>query len=173
MPIGSIGANSSTGIIAGRMSLQDDIRTLQRVALFADFADEQLRLLAFGAEDRDLAAGTTLFEAGERADAGYVIVSGAVEFQDAEGAALGRAGPGALIGELALMVETERPSRAVVTEASRVILIRRSLFRRMLQEFPDLARRVQTAFLARLKTTTSGLERVRAALTALDDADSA
>ncbi len=153
------------------MSLQDDINTLHRVPLFAGFADEQLRLLAFGAEDRDLSAETELFETGDRADAGFVVVSGEIEFRDSHDTVVGRAGPGALIGEIALMVETERTNKAVVVRPSRIIVIRRSLFRRMLQEFPDLALSVHRAFLSRLNQTTRGLEKVRATLLALDETE--
>ncbi|PLX36585.1 MAG: hypothetical protein C0606_15035 [Hyphomicrobiales bacterium] len=150
------------------MSLNDDISALQRVSLFEDFADDQLRLLAFGAEDRDLSAGSVLYEQGDRADSAYVVVSGALELFGPNDEPIGRAGPGTLIGELALMVDTERTNRAVVNERTRVILIRRSLFRRILQEFPDLARRVQQDFTARLQETARGLARVQDRLDALD-----
>ncbi len=43
------------------MALTDDIMLLGQVPLFAGFSDDQLRLIAFGAERRRVAAGQTLF----------------------------------------------------------------------------------------------------------------
>ena len=43
------------------MALDDDIRILSSVSLFKGFTPEQLRLLAFGAENLKLSAGRELF----------------------------------------------------------------------------------------------------------------
>ena len=48
-------------------------------------------------------------------------------------------GAGALLGELALITETRRPATAVTTEDCDLIRIPRTLFRRMLEEYPDIA----------------------------------
>ena len=46
------------------MSLDDDIRILTSVNLFYGFTQEQLRLLAFGAENTRLPAGKELYQEG-------------------------------------------------------------------------------------------------------------
>ena len=48
-------------------------------------------------------------------------------------------GAGALLGELALITETRRPATDVTTEDCDLIRIPRTLFRRMLEEYPDIA----------------------------------
>lgn len=154
------------------MSLESDVRILRRVPLLASFADDQLRLLAFSAENRRLAAGTRLFSAGDRADSGYVVASGAVELMVTRGridVSIARLEPGELVGALALVVDGVRPNAAVVAEDSELIQIRRVLFRRMLEEYPEAGIRMRDHFAGELKTTTDALMRVRDRLTSLDE----
>src|SRR5205814_8208300 len=73
---------------------------------------------------------TTLFRSfrtGDDADAGYIVQRGAFSVEDG-GSAEAIAGPGALIGELALIKAMRRPSTATAVEYSSVIRIARSLF---------------------------------------------
>ena len=68
------------------MRLDDDIRVLSGVSLFEGFTQEQLRLLAFGAESLRLLAGKDLYEEGAAADSGYVIVRGRIVlYRDRDG----------------------------------------------------------------------------------------
>lgn len=139
------------------MSLESDIDILADVALFAGLSRDQLRLLAFGAEHRSLRAGEYLYRADARADAGFVVAAGRVQLVR-DGAwgrkVLGEAGPGTLLGELALIAETQRGSSALTLEACEVIRISRPLFRRMLQEFPEIAEDLQARIAAELAELT-------------------
>lgn len=151
------------------MSLDNDIGLLRDIELFADFSDEQLRLLAFGTEDRRLDAGTVLFEAGDRADSAYLIASGQIELRSGDDTQLLLVvRPGAMIGETSLLTESTRQNRAVVNEMATVVQIRRSLFRRILGEYPDLARRLRDSFTRKLTGTITDLNRVRKTLEELD-----
>ncbi len=147
------------------MSLESDIEILSGVALFADLTHDQLRLLAFGAEHRVVRAGEYLYRAEARADAGFVLVSGEVDLVMGEGAdakTLSTVGPGSLLGELALVIETRRGSNAVTRTDCEVIRISRSLFRRMLQEFPGIAETLRERIAADLVGLTG-------AITAMED----
>jgi len=86
-----------------------------------------------------------LFHAGDTADAGYVVQSGAIRVssEDAGGYRDVVANPGTLIGELALVVEMQRPSTAVAIAESSVLRISRSMFQRVLEGHPDAARRLR------------------------------
>ncbi|MBA4611509.1 cyclic nucleotide-binding domain-containing protein [Stappia taiwanensis] len=157
------------------MSLARDMDLLRKVPLLADFPDEQLRLLAFSAENVSYRDGEVLFVEGERADGGLVVASGAVMLES-ENEANGqgdRYGPGSLIGETALLVETRRPARAVASGATDVIRIRRALFKRMLQEFPDIAQRLFDSRAARFRDTAAALGRVGTLLEQLEREHSA
>lgn len=124
------------------MSLESDITVLREVPLFADLTDDQLRLLAFGADHRRLRQGEVVFRAEARADAGFVVAGGEVVLQKGPTGrerTIGRYGRGALIGELALITETRRPASAVAATDCDLIHITRLLFRRMLEEYPEIA----------------------------------
>ncbi len=152
------------------MSLVRDMELLRQVPLLAEFPDEQMRLLAFSAENVSYRDGEVLFIAGERADAGLVVASGEVllEGADEERKELGTFGPGSLIGETALLVETRRPARAVAVGPTEVIRIRRALFKRMLQEFPDIATRLFESRAGRFRATVGALARVGTVLEQLE-----
>ena len=64
------------------------------------------------------------------------------------------AGPGTLLGELALIAETKRPATAIAVEPSTVIRISRSLFLKMLEGYPEAANilRDQIAARARMRS---------------------
>jgi CRP-like cAMP-binding protein len=124
------------------LSLEDDIRIIASVPLFEDLSTEQLRLLAFGAERITLARGRELYRESQNAECGYVVVSGEIDlFRDTLRGReiIKRVGPGTLLGELALITETARLSGAFAPEEAQVMRINRSLFRRMLEEYPETA----------------------------------
>jgi CRP-like cAMP-binding protein len=124
------------------MSLESDIAVLREVPLFADLTDDQLRLLAFGADHRRLRQGEVVFRIDARADAGFVVAAGEVLLQRGPAGqerTIGRYGRGALIGELALITETRRPASAIAATDCDLIHITRLLFRRMLEEYPEIA----------------------------------
>ncbi|MFM9974814.1 MAG: cyclic nucleotide-binding domain-containing protein, partial [Beijerinckiaceae bacterium] len=81
-----------------------------------------------------------LFRAGDASDGAYLILSGSMALMAAETEQIH--GPGALIGESALFVETQRPATAVALEALSVRRISRHLIRRVLVEFPETASRI-------------------------------
>ena len=83
------------------MSIENDVALLERVPTLRLLGMTALRMLAIGSEQRDFARGDVLFNAGDDADAGFIVQRGAFRIEDGGGAEI-VAGPGALIGELAL-----------------------------------------------------------------------
>ena len=75
------------------------------------------------------------------------------------------AGPGTLIGETALFTEAKRTAAAVAREPSTVVRIPRQLFLKMLEGYPDAARRMRDAIAAKVGRTAAELSRVRNVLT--------
>lgn len=122
------------------MSLDSDIRLLSKVRLFEGFKPDHLRLLAFGAEARAVAKGTRIYRQGAYSDGGYIIVDGNVDLiSGVNDTIISSHGVASLIGEMALISETEHAATAVTTQHSEVLKIPRPLFRRMLEEYPELA----------------------------------
>ena len=138
------------------MSIEDDVALLERVPTLRLLGTTALRMLAIGSEQRDFARGEVLFNAGDDADAGFIVQRGAFRIEDDAGAEI-VAGPGALIGELALVVAMQRPSTAIALEHSSVIRIARSLFQRVLESDPDAARRLRDEFATRTSQIASDI----------------
>jgi CRP-like cAMP-binding protein len=113
-------------------------------------------MLAIGSEQRRVARGEALFNAGDDADAGFIVQRGALRIEDGGGAAI-VAGAGALIGELALITAMQRPSTAIALEDSSVIRIARSLFQRVLESDPAAARRLRDEFASRTSQIASDI----------------
>jgi CRP-like cAMP-binding protein len=136
------------------MSIEDDVALLERVPTLRLLGTTSLRMLAIGSEQRDFARGDVLFNAGDSADAGYIVQRGAFRIDDGGSVEI-IAGPGALIGELALVVAMPRPSTAIALEHSSVIRVARSLFQRVLESDPAAARRLRDEFANRTSQIAS------------------
>jgi CRP-like cAMP-binding protein len=113
-------------------------------------------MLAIGSEQRNYGHGDVLFNAGDDADAGFVVQRGSFRIDDGVSAEI-IAGPTALIGELALVVVMKRPSTAVALDNSTVIRIPRSLFARVLESDPAAARRLRDEFATRTSQIASDI----------------
>ena len=145
------------------MALDDDIRLLSGVSLFKGFTQEQLRLLAFGAEGLKLPSGKDLYEEGADADSAYVVAKGKIVlFREREGkrVTLDYSGPGTMLGELALIAETKRLTSARADTDTELIRLNRKLFRRILEEYPDLAVMLHGRVLDELQTLLGRIEKL-------------
>jgi len=149
------------------MTIEDDIAFLGHLPTFAQLGYSTLQIVAIGSETKQLADGEILFRAGETTDAGYVIRAGALKLttQDPRRSDRGVTfGPGALIGELALVTETVYSASAIAVEPTIVIRISRSLFCKVLEGFPNAARLMRDRFAERANMASGELSRLRAIL---------
>lgn len=150
------------------MSIEDDIATLEAVPTLRALGPHALRILAIGCESRALEEGEVLFKMGEPADCGYVIQEGAVVLNPpapgSDRPPLAMVGPGALLGELALILDTRRPVTAVATEPAIVMRISRHLFRKTLEGFPEAAERLRDHLAERARETAEDISLVGAVL---------
>ncbi len=146
------------------MTIEDDIAFLQRVPALAILGRDALRILAIGTENRYVHEGVTLFGEGEQADGAYVVQEGSFDLVKRDNGAATVVGPGALIGEVALISETRRPVSAVAREPSSVVRIPRQLFLKVLESDPDAALRMRDTVAARVNQTATEFARVRAGL---------
>jgi len=125
------------------LALKDDIALFQQLSIFRDLSEDHLRLLAFGAERRRLEPGHVLFRHGAQADAAFVVMHGRLElsaYSPSMGEhVVGEALPGSILTEIAMIAEADRQFTATARQDSEVIRISRILFRRMLEEYPDVA----------------------------------
>jgi CRP-like cAMP-binding protein len=144
------------------VALEDDIRTLGETPMLDQLGRDAQRLIAFSADRVRLGAGDVLFREGERADSGYVVVSGAITL--ARRGVEKRVGRATLIGELALITDAARPATATATEPTELLRIARGLFARLFDEYPDLARKLHARIAARLQADIAELHSIEALL---------
>ena len=147
------------------MAIDDDITFLERVPTLSLLGRQALRILAIGAETRYIHSGEVLFKRGEEADGAYVIQDGRFKLSSNDGNEL-TVGPCTLLGEVALFSETRRPATARALEPSTVLRIPRFLFVRMLDSFPEAARKLREILAGRLDQATREISNVRAVLDA-------
>jgi CRP-like cAMP-binding protein len=141
------------------MALVDDVRDLARNPTLRDLEPEALRLIAFSAETRILRAGDILFRRGDVSDGGYVVLSGSIALETGGPATIVRAPM--LLGDAALITETSRPATALAREPSSVLKISRTLFHRVLTEYPDSAVRLRRTLANRLDALSQDLDMLR------------
>ncbi|MBX8825573.1 cyclic nucleotide-binding domain-containing protein [Ochrobactrum sp. SFR4] len=124
------------------MALDDDIQFLSTIGLFEAFSAQHLRLLAFGAERMVLRTGRELFHEGQSADCAYIVVSGSITLfhEGKQGRVnLRSISTGTVLGEMALIAQSSRLTGAVADTETEVIRLSRSIFHRILEEYPELA----------------------------------
>ena len=111
---------------------------------FLSCASERLkRLLASQAREILLEPGEVLFEQGDKGDALFVIVDGAVEFSILSAAgrklSLDIMHPGAIFGEIALFDPGPRTATATASQPTRVRRVRNPDVLEQLRQHPELA----------------------------------
>ncbi len=143
------------------MALNTEIAFLSKIPLFEGFSEEMLRLLAFGSERRAIEKNRYLFHEGTAADCAFVIASGRFELtrKDRKGKprVVGEATAGDLLGELAIISATERKLTALALEDSETLRISRPMFRRMMEEYPQIATLLRRRINANLASLLHGI----------------
>jgi CRP-like cAMP-binding protein len=147
------------------MTIEDDIAFFERVPTLNMLGRAALRILAIGAESRYVHSGEVLFSAGDVADSGFIVQEGTFSLMarqpEGENIVVGR---GTLLGELALLVETVRPVTATANEPSTVLRIPRTLFLKMLEGYPDAAKKLRDIMATRADQATHEIYGVRSML---------
>jgi len=141
------------------MSLDSDVKRMAGTSPFHLLPREALQLLAFSCEKRGYQAGQTLFGEGDAADGAFLVLEGEIVLSAKQQER--RVGPGALIGETALVAEVLRGATAKALGEASALRIPRATFRRVLGEFPDAAVKVRALAAARVGKLFGELERVR------------
>jgi CRP-like cAMP-binding protein len=145
------------------MALDDHIRILSGVRLFEGFTQEQLRLLAFGAEVMRLQAGKKLYREDDDADSAYIVMRGRIGLfreHDGERVEVSTADTGVVLGEMALIADSRRLTSAEAISDADVLRINRSMFRRILEEYPGTAEALRERIIEDLQALIRRIEQV-------------
>lgn len=136
------------------------LRHLQRVPLFSGFNESELRRIADLSRIREAPAGTVITQIGDAGDSFFIIIDGMAAVRTPVGAG-SQLQPGDCFGEMSLVDGEPRSATIVATTDLRLLVVDRAHFWRLLDETPELMRRILTILSRRVR----GLEQtIRAIL---------
>lgn len=140
---------------------------LKRFTLLAELEEEEREAVAEELESVTLGPGTELFAEGEQGEGLYFVAEGRVRIASgqADGAEV-ELGPGAALGAFALVTSGPREVRAETLSQARVLVLRRSAFRRFADAEPRAACRLLEAILR--DTARAGREALQLASPVVD-----
>lgn len=127
------------------------LELLASVPLLSGLNSKELEAVGQLAEEVDVGPGKVLTQQGAWGHEFFVIVSGDVAI-DRDGQHLTNLGPGAFLGELALLGGTPRTATATTTTASRLLVLGQGQFRDLLASYPSIRTAVLEALGQRLAT---------------------
>ena len=119
--------------------------------------------MAFAAERQTFPRGHTIIKQGETADAAYFLLNGSAELKQGKNV-MGRAEPGALLGELAMLGGTTYALTATATETVSAVRIDNALFNRVAGEYPEFGRAVLQSLSDKLESSVREFDGIRALL---------
>ena len=114
------------------------IDRMKTSAMFAQLGDRKLRAVAQYIDDLEMAAGTTLMTEGSFPYELMIIVEGAADVMIG-GEKVGEVGPGAVLGEMALLKKGKRTATVVTSAASKMLVMSGRAFAGLVKTHPDVA----------------------------------
>jgi CRP-like cAMP-binding protein len=145
------------------VSIDKDIAILEQVPMLRALGRSALRMIAMGAETRELQPGDVLFLPGQKIDSAYLVQDGVFQLS-ADPARSGKVievGAGTLLGEFALLAETAQPLIATAVDQAVVIRISRSMFLRILEDDVGAAIRLRDYVAQRARAAIADVLDVR------------
>jgi CRP/FNR family cyclic AMP-dependent transcriptional regulator len=143
--------------------MSDRIRELlTSVELFAEMNEEEIVDLTSLAQIKKLDKDTTIFHAGDPADAVFVVASGRVKVvitsSDGKEFILTVLGAGQVFGEMALLESAPRSASVVTLSAVEVLVINRADFQHLLDSNPRISLRLMAILSRRLRRANAKME---------------
>ena len=123
------------------LSKNEKIDLLRRIPLFAECTKAELIEVAISADEREVAAGRSLTEQGQRGQEFFIVVEGAVTVRR-NGRKLADLGPGDWFGEIAILTYKPRTATVTATSPVRLLVISDRAFRRVVETTPRIALKV-------------------------------
>jgi CRP/FNR family cyclic AMP-dependent transcriptional regulator len=129
------------------------VQALKGVPLFQSLSRKDLTQLARVSEDLEVEPGKALCKEGEVGQEFFVIVDGKVKVTR-KGRRLATRGGADFVGEIALLEDLPRTATVTAETPLRVFVLTGKDFRHLLDEKPDVERRVLRALARRLAETS-------------------
>lgn len=130
--------------------------TLAQVDLFSALDKKELQILANSCQERSYSAGATIMAQGDTGVGLYVIKSGKVRIIQASSPdraeeVIGAAGPGEVLGEMALLDDLPRSASVVAVDDVTALLLPVWEFRTALRKHPEITLKLLGTLSRRLR----------------------
>ena len=135
---------------AGSLGLVERVAALHRIELFARVPGRVLVAVADAVDEIRLAPGEVLMEEGAVESHLYAIVEGRVRVHRGD-QTLVELGPGATVGELAVLVPAPRTASVTALEPTLVLRVDQPVLDDLLAEWPELTHGVIAELVSRLR----------------------
>lgn len=140
--------------------MSNAIEVLRPVELFAHLNDEQLAQLAAHSREVQFRKNAILMTEGDAGESMYVIQSGLVKVfvsdEDGKELVLYEQGPGAVIGDIALLDDEPRSASVSTLDKTTALMIGKSGFIQCLKESPEMGLGIIRSLTQRLRQATEG-----------------
>jgi CRP/FNR family transcriptional regulator, cyclic AMP receptor protein len=138
------------------------IQLLSKVEMFSELDADELTRVAALAQVRSAAKDTVVFNAGDEADAVFVVASGKVKVvttsSDGKEFILTVLGAGQVFGEMALIESAPRSASVITLTAVEMVMIKREEFQHLLNTAPSISRKLLIILSRRLRRANSKME---------------
>jgi len=140
------------------------ISLLKRVELFSHLTQEQLSALATQTREQSFRKHAVLINEGDIGESMYIIKSGSVKVfvsdDDGRELVLYEQGPGAVIGDIALLDDEPRSASVVTLSTATALVIGKQAFLDCLLQSPETAINIIRSLTTRLRDATEGSRRL-------------
>lgn len=146
------------------MTIDTEVRTLQKVPLFASIDPGKLRLLAFMSQRIRFRDGEILCHQGDAGEDAFIILSGRAEVLVTAGGTerkVAEVKENDLVGEIAVLCDTPRTATLRAVGEVEVLMVAKEAFLRLLNEFPSVGLEIMRVLARRLEATTRDLAGAR------------
>jgi hypothetical protein len=127
---------------------------IRQVPIFAELDADDLEELAAEVEERRLDAGKDVFREGDAGDAVYLVVKGRVQVVVGSGdgeKVINELGPGACIGEMAVLDASPRSATVRTIERTRALRVPGEGFKRVMSERPEMSEAIVAELVRRMR----------------------
>ena len=127
----------------------EKVEWIRHVPLFSQCSRRELTQIAGIADEIDLRKDKILIREGERGREFFVLLEGSAEVTK-DGRKINTLGPGDFFGEIALVSNSPRTATVTATSPIHTLIITDRAFRRLLDDVPEIQRKVLVALAERL-----------------------
>lgn len=146
------------------MSLEQEVELIRQFPIFSKIQPAMQKLLCFSSERLTYDAGQVMFNAGDAAEAAYIIIEGSVEISVPTPSGpiiVNTLGKNEILGEIAIFGDVPRTATAKAITKLETLKISKDMFVKVIRENPDAAVELIKILAGRLANTTSQLTLTR------------